>query len=134
MYNKAFNQLEKGNYKKSLEIYDYLLSKNYEIFHVLTYLIILYDQDCKYRGHSPESTIDDWLKVREGEEQNIFLFIDESNVVFNSVHVYELAVLKKYAEPLLRGIKRGKPEHLEADRMLRFLEFVMQTAYIKVLH
>lgn len=43
MYNKAFNQLEKGNYKKSLEIYDYLLSKNYEIFHVLTYLIILYD-------------------------------------------------------------------------------------------
>lgn len=81
-------------------------------------------RDCKYRGHSPESTIDDWPKVREGEEQNIFSFIDESNVVFNSVHVYELAVLKKYAEPLLRGVERGKPEHLEADRMLRFLEFV----------
>ena len=61
-------------------------------------------RDYNYRGHSPEATINSWSKVRRGEEKNIFPFIDESNVVFNSAHLYEVAVLKKYAEGLLRII------------------------------
>ena len=80
-------------------------------------------RDFNYRGHSPEATIDSWPKVRRGEEKNIFPFIDESNVVFNSSHIYEVAVLKKYAEALLRKVGKDKEEHATAVSILRFLEF-----------
>ena len=80
-------------------------------------------RDFNYRGHSPETTINDWPKVRRGEEKNIFPFIDESNVVFNSSHLYEISVLKKYSEKLLRGIGKDQEEHAVAVSILRFLEF-----------
>jgi len=80
-------------------------------------------RDYYFRGHSAASTIESWPKVRKGEDKNIFPFNGEADVLFNSVHIYELAVLKKYAEPLLRDIPRGKSEHSEAVRLLKFLEF-----------
>ena len=80
-------------------------------------------RDYQFRGHSAQSTIQAWPKVRKGEDKNIFPFNGEADVFFNSVHIYELAVLKKYAEPLLRSITREEPEYSEAVRMLKFLQF-----------
>ncbi|MDD3169724.1 MAG: nucleoside kinase [Eubacteriales bacterium] len=80
-------------------------------------------RDYQFRGHSAQSTIRSWPKVRKGEDKNIFPFNGEADVFFNSVHVYELAVLKKYAEPLLRQITREEPEYSEAVRMLKFLQY-----------
>lgn len=80
-------------------------------------------RDYQFRGHSAQSTIKAWPKVRRGEDINIFPFNGEADVFFNSVHIYELAVLKKYAEPLLRDIRREEPEYGEALRMLKFLQF-----------
>lgn len=80
-------------------------------------------RDYKYRGHSAESTIADWPKVRAGEDKNIFPFSNEADVLFNSVHLYEICVLKKYAEPLLEAIRPEDPAYSEAVRMLNFLRF-----------
>jgi len=80
-------------------------------------------RDYRFRGHDAQSTIRSWPKVRKGEDKNIFPFNREADVFFNSVHVYELAVLKKYAEPLLRSITRAEPEYAEAIRMLKFLQY-----------
>ncbi|MBR0597570.1 nucleoside kinase [Sinanaerobacter chloroacetimidivorans] len=80
-------------------------------------------RDYQFRGHSAQSTIRAWPKVRKGEDKNIFPFNGEADVFFNSVHIYELAVLKKYAEPLLKNITREEPEYSEAVRMLKFLQF-----------
>lgn len=80
-------------------------------------------RDYQFRGHSAQSTIQAWPKVRKGEDKNIFPFNGEADVFFNSYHIYELAVLKKYAEPLLRNITREEPEYSEAVRMLKFLQF-----------
>lgn len=80
-------------------------------------------RDYQFRGHSAQSTIRAWPKVRKGEDKNIFPYNGEADVFFNSVHIYELAVLKKYAEPLLRNITREEPECSEAIRMLKFLQY-----------
>ncbi len=80
-------------------------------------------RDSQFRGYSAQHTIRLWPKVRAGEDKNIFPFNGEADVLFNSVHIYELAVLKKYAEPLLLAIKPDEPEYSEAVRMLRFLKF-----------
>ena len=80
-------------------------------------------RDFKYRGHSAQNTINSWPKVRSGEDKNIFPFSNEADVMFNSVHLYEICVLKKYAEPLLEAITRDEPEYSEAVRMLNFLRF-----------
>lgn len=80
-------------------------------------------RDFKYRGHSAQGTISSWPKVRAGEDKNIFPYSNEADVMFNSVHLYEIAVLKKYAEPLLKDIKPDEPEYAEAVRMLNFLRF-----------
>ncbi|MBP3815614.1 MAG: nucleoside kinase [Firmicutes bacterium] len=80
-------------------------------------------RDYQFRGHSAKDTISQWPKVRAGEDVNIFPYSDEADVLFNSYHVYEIAVLKKYAEPLLEEIKQGEPEYADARRMLRFLRF-----------
>lgn len=80
-------------------------------------------RDNLYRGYNAQSTIRNWPKVREGEDKNIFPYSGEADVLFNSYHVYEIAVLKKYAEPLLRQIAPGEPEYAEAVRMLKFLRF-----------
>lgn len=80
-------------------------------------------RDYQFRGHSAQSTIRSWPKVRKGEDQNIFPFSGEADVFFNSAHLYELGVLKKYAEPLLTQVKREEPEYAEAVRMLKYLAF-----------
>lgn len=58
------------------------------------------------------------------EEQNIFPFQEEADVMFNSALIYELACLKVYAEPLLFGIDRNEPEYIEAKRLLKFLDYL----------
>lgn len=80
-------------------------------------------RDYRTRGNSAASTIHDWTSVREGEEKNIFPYNNQADVFFNSQCIYELAVLKKYAEPLLKGIHEEQPEYPEAQRMLQFLAF-----------
>ncbi len=80
-------------------------------------------RDIRHRGHSAQSTIDSWPKVRAGEDKNIFPFSNEADVMFNSVHLYEIAVLKKYAKPLLEAITPEEPEYSDAVRLLNFLRF-----------
>ena len=80
-------------------------------------------RDFKYRGYSAQNTINTWPKVRAGEDKNIFPFSNQADVVFNSALIYELSVLKLYAEPLLFQIEEGEPEYQEAKRLLKFLDY-----------
>ena len=66
-----------------------------------------------------------WPSVRRGEESNIFPFQEEADVMFNSALIYELAVLKQLAEPILFGIERDSKEYLEAKRLLKFLDYFL---------
>lgn len=78
-------------------------------------------RDARTRGTSALETIRRWSSVRRGEDKNIFPFQEQADVMFNSALVYELAVLKLYAEPLLFSIPRDVPEYDEAKRLLKFL-------------
>lgn len=78
-------------------------------------------RDNKYRGNSALRTLELWESVRRGEEKYIFPYQEEANVMFNSALVYELAVLKKYAEPLLKDISKDSYYYKEAKRLLKFL-------------
>lgn len=78
-------------------------------------------RDYQFRGHDASATLTEWPKVREGEDRNIFPYSDEADVIFNSYHVYEIAVLKKYAMPLLASVGPEDPAYPEANRMLNFL-------------
>ena len=80
-------------------------------------------RDARTRGISASETIDRWESVRRGEEQYIFPFQEEADIMFNSALVYELACLKVYAEPLLFGIDRNSREYSEANRLLKFLDY-----------
>ena len=80
-------------------------------------------RDARTRGTDAKGTIARWPSVRRGEEENIFPYQEEADVMFNSAHIYELAVLKQYAEPLLFGIRKDEPEYIEAKRLLKFLEY-----------
>ena len=80
-------------------------------------------RDFKYRGHDAQETIRTWPKVRAGEDKYIFPYNGQADVFFNSVHIYEFSVLKKYAEPLLEAIFPDEPEYMDAARMLKFLKY-----------
>ena len=82
-------------------------------------------RDARTRGLSAQETIRMWSSVRRGEEENIFPFQEEADAMFNSALVYELAVLKQYAEPLLFGITKDADEYLEARRLLKFLDYFL---------
>lgn len=82
-------------------------------------------RDARTRGSSAKRTISMWQSVRRGEEKNIFPFQESADAMFNSVLIYELAVLKQYAEPLLFSIREGEPEYYEAKRLLKFLEYFL---------
>lgn len=82
-------------------------------------------RDARTRGTSAEKTIAMWASVRRGEEKYIFPFQEEADAMFNSAMIYELAVLKQYAEPLLFNIKKGEPGYHEAKRLLKFLEYFL---------
>jgi uridine kinase len=78
-------------------------------------------RDYQYRGHSALQTLRMWPSVRRGEDRNIFPYQNTADAVFNSALVYELAVLKVYAEPLLRTIKPDVREYSDARRLLYLL-------------
>lgn len=80
-------------------------------------------RDARTRGTCARRTIEMWPSVRRGEEKYIFPYQETADEMFNSVLIYELAVLKQYAEPLLFGIHKGEPEYHEAKRLLKFLEY-----------
>lgn len=80
-------------------------------------------RDARTRGTSARQTIAMWPSVRRGEEKNIFPYQEEADVMFNSALIYELAVLKLYAEPVLFGIEKDCPEYVEAKRLLKFLDY-----------
>ena len=80
-------------------------------------------RDFKYRGYPAWETLKRWPSVRRGEEKNIFPFQENADVMFNSATLYELAVLKKYAEPLLKMVTENREEYSEATRLLKFLSY-----------
>lgn len=80
-------------------------------------------RDARTRGTVAEKTIAMWPSVRRGEDQYIFPFQEKADVMFNSALIYELAVLKPYAESVLFGISKDSPEYVEAKRLLKFLDY-----------
>ena len=80
-------------------------------------------RDSKYRGYAACETLKRWPSVRRGEEKNIFPFQENADVMFNSATLYELAVLKKYAEPILKHVPENCDEFVEANRLLKFLSW-----------
>ncbi len=82
-------------------------------------------RDARTRGASAKATIGMWNSVRRGEEENIFPYQESADVMFNSALIYELAVLKLYAEPLLFSITKEEPEYAEAKRLLKFLDYFL---------
>ena len=82
-------------------------------------------RDNRTRGVIPEETIMRWQSVRRGENRNIFPYQENADALFNSAHIFELPVLKYYAEPLLRRISPNSPAYTEASRMLKFLSYIV---------
>ena len=80
-------------------------------------------RDAKYRGYSALETIRRWPSVRRGEVKNIFPHQENADIMFNSALLYELAVLKKYLEPLLKTVPENQPEFAEALRLLKFMGY-----------
>lgn len=82
-------------------------------------------RDARTRGTDARRTIEMWPSVRRGEEENIFPFQEQADAMFNSVLIYELAVIKQFAEPLLFQIPKEAPEYYEAKRLLKFLDYFL---------
>ncbi len=82
-------------------------------------------RDARTRGNNAKDTIAMWPSVRRGEEKYIFPFQEEADVMFNSALIYELSVIKQYAEPLLFAVPRDCPEFYEAKRLLKFLDYFL---------
>lgn len=82
-------------------------------------------RDFNFRGHDALATIKMWPSVRRGEEHNIFPYQEEADIMFNSNLIYELSILKIFAEPLLLRIDNSVPEYSEAKRLLKFLDYFL---------
>jgi uridine kinase len=82
-------------------------------------------RDAKYRGYSAVETISRWPSVREGEEEWIFPYQENADVMFNSSLFYELAVFKTQVEPMLRAVPQNCSEYSVARRLLRFLDYIV---------
>ena len=82
-------------------------------------------RDARTRGASATRTLQMWPSVRRGEEENIFPYQESADVMFNSALIYELALLKPYAEPLLYSVQPNEPEYYEAQRLLKFLGYFL---------
>ncbi|AEX84965.1 ATPase AAA [Marinitoga sp. 1135] len=82
-------------------------------------------RDFNFRGHSALATLKMWPSVRRGEDRNIFPFQEEADIMFNSNLIYELSVLKIFAEPLLLMVDNSNPEYSEAKRLLKFLDYFL---------
>lgn len=82
-------------------------------------------RDARTRGADAKKTIGMWPSVRHGEENYIFPYQEGADIMFNSALIYELAVLKQYAEPLLFSVEPEDPEYEEAKRLLKFLDYFL---------
>lgn len=82
-------------------------------------------RDAKFRGYSAVETISRWPSVREGEEEWIFPYQENADVMFNSSLFYELAAFKTQAEPMLRAVPQSCKEYSVARRLLRFLDYIV---------
>ncbi|MCC8088512.1 MAG: nucleoside kinase [Rikenellaceae bacterium] len=79
-------------------------------------------RDYRFRNNDAKSTIKRWQSVRRGEEEHIFPFQEQADIMFNSSLFFELSILKNYAEPLLHEVPNTVPEYAEAQRLLNFLD------------
>ena len=84
-------------------------------------------RDARDRGYSASQTIARWESVRRGEKNHIFPYQENADVMFNSALAYEISTLKPLVEPLLRQVSFGSKEHIEAKRLLKFLEWFLPT-------
>ena len=82
-------------------------------------------RDARTRNTTAQETFARWDSVRRGEEKHIFPFQEQADIMFNSALIYEIAVLKQYAEPLLFRIDKDCPEYQEAKRLLKFLDYFL---------
>lgn len=82
-------------------------------------------RDARTRGSSAEDTLARWASVRRGEERNIFPYQEEADFMLDSSLIYEIPVIKQYAEPLLFGISQDSPYYAEANRLLKFLSYFL---------
>lgn len=82
-------------------------------------------RDSKFRAYPAIRTLEVWDSVRLGEEKNIFPYQEEADVMFNTALVYELPILKQYAEPMLYGVPQDSPHYAEAKRLIKFLSYIM---------
>ncbi|MCC8127635.1 MAG: nucleoside kinase [Clostridiales bacterium] len=82
-------------------------------------------RDARVRGSSAQNTIRMWPSVRRGEEENIFPYQEDADIMFNSALVYELSVLKPYVDPLLFAVPADSDEYVEAKRLLKFLDYFL---------
>ncbi len=80
-------------------------------------------RDYRYRNYSAAETLSRWQSVRRGEDKHIFPYQEEADVMFNTALLYEFAVLKHYAEPILLEVENIKPEFAEANRLLHFFSY-----------
>ena len=80
-------------------------------------------RDYRYRGYSAQETISRWESVRRGEDKWIFPYQENADVMFNSAMIYELAAIRRHAEPILMRVPRTVPEYSEAYRLLKFLNY-----------
>jgi len=82
-------------------------------------------RDSRFRGYSALETLRRWPSVRKGEDKNIFPFQEEADIMFNTALLFELGVLKRWAEPLLREVPPNVSEYSEAKRLLKFLSYLV---------
>ena len=80
-------------------------------------------RDYRYRGYSAQQTISRWDSVRRGEDKWIFPYQENADVMFNSAMIYELAAIRRHAEPVLMQVPRTASEYSEAYRLLKFLSY-----------
>jgi uridine kinase len=82
-------------------------------------------RDNRYRSYTALDTLKRWGSVRNGEEKHIFPFQEEADVMFNTALLFELGVLKKWAEPVLQRVPPTEPEYSEARRLIKFLSYIL---------
>ena len=121
----VFDQTINTEGYSEIRIWVHVFAKNYAVTPITTdtRLIRRTVRDARDRGYTAQDTIARWESVRRGEKRYIFPYQENADVMFNSALVYELAALKPLAEPILRQVPFGTPEHIEAKRLLSFLEW-----------
>ena len=89
-------------------------------------------RDNRTRNYKVEDTLKQWASVREGEEKYIFPFTDEADVILNTAHIYEIGILKVYAEPLLYTVDINSPYYRKARQLLDSLKifFPISSEYL----